>query len=121
MNAFCIRNDGSNLESLLKPRTLSQSKNDTFITTNSEKFKDLGQQQRLENISVDKNEYRHIRRIMDINNRTSIRVAADVTNSMTLNKDVVNRLKKYVNGKDLNGSYKRVSFEDCLNEEEEKQ
>ena len=66
----------------------------------------MGKKQREDNLSIDRNDYRHVRRIMDINNRTSIRIAADVTNSMTLHKDVVKRLKNYVNVKDIGESTK---------------
>ena len=56
---------------------------------------------------------------MDINNRTSIRIAADVTHSMSVNKDVVDRLKTYVNNKKLDAD-KRMSLEDALMMEEDK-
>ena len=83
-------------------------------------FKDLGEQQRDENLSVAKNDYRHVRRIMDINNKTSIRVAAEVTNTMSVNKAVVDRLKSYVSDNSVGDGIKRVSLQEALSMEDKK-
>jgi len=71
-------------------------------------------------LSVEKNDYRHVRRIMDINNRTSIRVAAEVTNTMTVSKEVVNRLKSYVSNNPTGDRAKRVSLQEALEMEDQK-
>ena len=55
---------------------------------------------------------------MDINNRTSIRVAAEVTNTMSVKKDVVNRLKTYVSKPSVGDGVKRVSLQEALEMEE---
>lgn len=98
-----IRNDGSNLESLLKPQ-LEESRSTRFQTNNFLKYADLGHKQRQENLSVDQNDGRHVRRVMEITNKNSIRMAADVTNTMIMPKEIINRLKTYVDLKDSNSN-----------------
>ena len=80
---------------LLKPNQ-HLDKMQRYITKHHTDFVDLGQQQRVENINLEKDDIRFTRRMMELFNKKSIANAAYVTHSLTVKKDAVTRLKKYV-------------------------
>ena len=51
--------------------------------------------------------------MMEINNRRNIRIAADVTNTLTVSKDVIKRLKSYVGGTEP-ADKRNVTMQDAL-------
>jgi len=67
-----------------------------FTTHNSREYQDLGQEQRMENIHLEKDDIRFTRRMMETHNNKSISIGATVTNTLRCKKDAIVRLKKYV-------------------------
>jgi hypothetical protein len=55
---------------------------------------------------------------MDNFNRVSLRQAADVTETLTVSKDVVDRLKSYLYRKQDSKTH-RISLKEVINEEEQ--
>ena len=94
------RNKSLKMDQLLKPfhnhKILSYPEKDRFSTSTSIQFKDLGHQQRIENIQLQKDDIRHTRRIMELSNNQSISHAVNVTKSIGCKKDAIARLKTYV-------------------------
>jgi len=56
----------------------------------------LGHKQRGENLQLEKDDIRFTRRIIETHGRKSIEKAANVTKTLAVKKEVIERLKKYV-------------------------
>lgn len=95
-----VRNTSNDIEKLLKPyyhqKNLSQTEDERFTTHNSEIFRDLGAKQRVENITLEKDDIRHTRRIMEQYHNKSISQAANKTFTLSCKRDAIPRLRKYV-------------------------
>lgn len=74
---------------------------DRFSTSNSIQFKDLGHTQRTNNLNLEKDDLRHTRRMMDMHNSKAISYAANVSNSIAIRKDAVNKMRQYVGNQDV--------------------
>jgi hypothetical protein len=97
---FQSRNKSHDIDKLLKPfhnsRIVNYPEKERFTTSTSIQFRDLGHNQRMENIHLEKDDIRHTRRIMELANNKSISVAANITKSLGCKKDAIVRLKSYV-------------------------
>jgi hypothetical protein len=58
-------------------------------THNSREYKDLGHEQRVENIHLEKDDIRFTRRMMETHNNKSISIGATVTNTLRCKKDAI--------------------------------
>lgn len=88
-----MRNEGHNIDSLLKPSMFeSFTTHQRFITSNRDHFADRGHKQRTENMSLEKDDLRHTRRMLELAGQRSIRHGADVSGSLGVKKDVIKRL-----------------------------
>lgn len=77
-------------------KNMNFKEKERFETHNSREYQDLGQQQRIENIHLEKDDLRYTRRMMETHNNKSISIGATVTNTLRCKKDAITRLKKYV-------------------------
>lgn len=118
---YKIRNDGSDLEQLLKHQ-MKEANSTRFQTTNFKNFGDNGSNQRLQNLSVEQNDARHVRRQLEITNKNSLRMGSEVTNTLTMPKAVINRLKTYVElkGNEPDVLQTRQSLENLIQKETER-
>lgn len=89
---------GSILQPFLHNKALSKVKYDRFLTEKKESLKDRGHKQRMENLSLEKDDLRFTRRMLENNNNKSLGTALHITQVLKCRPDAVKRMKNYIKG-----------------------